>query len=67
MLMLVINVLYRAAIEGDQPVVNVCGSRMHRLFPQARQSSALLTTGVTKIACPLRMRLAGRVDTGVWS
>jgi hypothetical protein len=30
--------------------------------PQTRQrGSALLTTGVTKIACPLRMRLAGRV------
>ena len=38
MRVLVINVLYGAAIERNQPVVNVRSGRMHRLFPQARQA-----------------------------
>ncbi len=38
MRVLVINVLDRAAIERDQPVVNVRGSRMDRLFTQTRQA-----------------------------
>ena len=38
MRVLIINVLYCPAIEGNQPVVNVCGGRMDRLFPQARQA-----------------------------
>ena len=38
MRVMVINVLDRAAIERDQPVVNVRGSGMDRLFTQTRQA-----------------------------